>query len=129
MDDEEFFNGASGVVIMGNPALGHANQVVKKLNEKEEEDLIRDLENQGKENDTLKELEEALLDRNTAQKTLRNKSQFLTQHTKINSSNFLKSNQEPSQVIKKLKLMSQKTSQPATPGFPNTNASAKKLPE
>jgi hypothetical protein len=70
--------------------------MVIKLNAQEEEELIRELENQAIENDPLKELDEALMDRTTAQKTLRNKSQFMTNHAKINSSNFQKSNQEPS---------------------------------
>ena len=62
----------------------------------EEEALIRELESEAMGNDTLKELDEALMDRTTAQKTLRSKTNFIThhQHTKINSSNF-KSNQEP----------------------------------
>ena len=74
-----------------------------KLNQQEEEALIREMEIETMGNDTLKELDEALMDRSTAQKTLRNKSNFMTQHTKINSSNFQKSNQEPAQAIKKLK--------------------------
>ena len=45
-----------------------------KLNPQEEEDLIRELENETMRNDTLKGLDEALMDRNTAQKTLRNKN-------------------------------------------------------
>ena len=71
----------------GSGTMVQSNTVVK-LNKQEEEELIRELENQAMENDTLKELDEALMDRTTAQKTLRNKSQFMTQHTKINSSNF-----------------------------------------
>ena len=78
----------------GSGTVVQSNTVVK-LNKQEEEELIRELENQAMENDTLKELDEALMDRTTAQKTLRNKSQFMTQHTKINSSNFQKSSQEP----------------------------------
>ena len=50
------------------------SNTVVKLNKQEEEELIRELENQAMENDTLKELDEALMDRTTAQKTLRNKS-------------------------------------------------------
>jgi len=69
--------------------------MVVRLNKQEEEDLIRELENQAMENDTLKELDEALMDRQTAQNTLRNKNVFLSQHAKINSSNFQTSKQEP----------------------------------
>ena len=74
-------------------AFGQVGHDVK-LNKQEEEDLIRDLMNQAQQNDTLKELDEALMDRTTAQKTLRNKSTF-NAATKINSSNFQKSNQQP----------------------------------
>ena len=81
------------------------NSNVVKLSPQEEEDLIRELKNQATGNDCIKELEEALMDRTTAQKTLRIKSQFVAQHAKINSSNFQKSNQEPAQVIKKLKQL------------------------
>ena len=106
----------------GSGTMVQSNTVVK-LNKQEEEELIRELENQAMENDTLKELDEALMDRTTAQKTLRNKSQFMTQHTKINSSNFQKSSQEPAQAIKKLKQMSQQTSLPAAAGPRNKTAS------
>jgi len=51
---------------------------VVKLNKQEEEEMIRELENQAMENDTLAELEEALLDRTTAHKNLRNKSHFMS---------------------------------------------------
>ena len=85
--------------------MNQPNMVIK-LNAQEEEELIRELENQAIENDPLKELDEALMDRTTAQKTLRNRSQFMTNHAKINSSNFQKNNQEPSQAIKKLKQLS-----------------------
>ena len=47
------------------------------------------------------------MDRTTAQRSLRNKSQFISHHTKINSSNFQKSSQEPAQMIKKLKQLAQ----------------------
>ena len=79
----------------GSGTMVQSNTVVK-LNKQEEEELIRELENQAMENDTLKELDEALMDRTTAQKTLRSKTNLIAhhQHTKINSSNF-KSNQEP----------------------------------
>lgn len=60
------------------------------------------------ENDTLKELDEALMDCKTAQRSLRKKSILINSHAKINSSNFQKSNQEPSQVIKKLKQIDKK---------------------
>ena len=86
LGDENFFYGRQG-----SKAVGLVNTVVK-LNKQEEEDLIKDLEMQAQANDTLKELDEALMDRTTAQQSLRNKSQFLSQHTKINSSNFQKSN-------------------------------------
>lgn len=92
-------------------ALSLSNAVLK-LNKQEEDDLIKDLKMQTQANDTLKELDEALMDRNTAQQTLRSKSQFLWQHGKINSSNFLKSNQEPGELVKKLKLMAQQSNLP-----------------
>ena len=57
----------------GSGTMVQSNTVVK-LNKQDEEELIRELENQAMENDTLKELDEALMDRTTAQKTLRNKS-------------------------------------------------------
>ena len=73
-----------------------SNTTIVKLNKAEEEALIRELESEAMGNDTLKELDEALMDRTTAQKTLRSKTNLIAhhQHTKINSSNF-KSNQEP----------------------------------
>ena len=120
LGDEDYFYRKQG-----QTTLGMGNNLVK-LNKEEEEDLIRELENQALENDTLKELDQALMDRSTAQKTLRNKSQFLTQHAKINSSNFLSSNQEPAQLVKKLKLMSQQTNQPATPAVRNRNLTVSK---
>ena len=94
LGDEDFFYRQRGAAATGSGTMVQSNTVVK-LNKQEEEELIRELENQAMENDTLKELDEALMDRTTAQKTLRNKSQFMTQHTKINSSNFQKSSQEP----------------------------------
>lgn len=69
--------------------------------------MIRDLENQAIENDPLKELDEALKDRATAQKTLRCQNQIMPSHVKINSSNFIKTNQEPAAAIKKLKQLKQ----------------------
>ena len=82
LGDEDYFYSRHGGKI-----IGMGNQVIK-LNKQEEEDLIKDLEMQAQANDTLKELDEALMDRTTAQQTLRSKSQFMTQHAKINSSNF-----------------------------------------
>lgn len=92
-------------------AMSLSNAVIK-LNKQEEDDLIKDLKMQTQANDTLKELDEALMDRTTAQQTLRSKSQFLWQHGKINSSNFLKSNQERGELVKKLKLMAQQSNLP-----------------
>ena len=51
---------------------------IVKLNKQEEEALIRELESEAMGNDTLKELDEALMDRSTAQKTLRNKTNFMS---------------------------------------------------
>mmetsp|Transcript_10054 Transcript_10054/g.13673 ORF Transcript_10054/g.13673 Transcript_10054/m.13673 type:complete len:87 (-) Transcript_10054:1183-1443(-) len=61
LGDEDFFykRQSSKVMGMGNTVI--------KLNAKEEEDLIKDLEQQAQANDTLKELDEALMDRTTAQ--------------------------------------------------------------
>ena len=50
------------------------------------------------------------MDCKTAQRSLRKKSILINSHAKINSSNFQKSNQEPSQVIKKLKQIDKKSS-------------------
>ena len=47
------------------------------MNKQEEEALIRELEFEAMGNDTLKELDEALMDRTTAQKSLRNKTNFM----------------------------------------------------
>ena len=66
------------------------------------------------------------MDRTTAQQTLRNKSQFMTQHAKINSSNFQKSNQEPAQLVKKLKLMAQQSNLPGANTIKVKNTSSKK---
>ena len=104
-DEDHFFRQTRTRVV------GLSNMVIK-LNKQEEDDLIKDLEMQGQANDTLKELDEALMDRNTAQQSLRHKSQFLSQHAKINSSNFQKTNQEPAALVKKLKLMAQTSNLP-----------------
>ena len=58
LGDEDFFYGCGAGTI--NP-----NMIIK-LNPQEEEDLIRELQNQAIENDPLKELDEALMDRTTA---------------------------------------------------------------
>jgi len=63
-----------------------------KLNKQQEDDLIRELQQQSMtrlEVDPLKELDEALMDRTTAQQTLKGKTVNL-QKVKINSSNFEK---------------------------------------
>ena len=73
---------------VGQQNLQQINNTIVKLNKQEEEALIRELESEAMGNDTLKELDEALMDRSTAQKTLRNKTNFMNQHAKINSSNF-----------------------------------------
>ena len=58
LGDEDFFYGG------GAGAPNH--NLIIKLNPQEEEDLIRELESQAIENDPLKELDEALMDRTTA---------------------------------------------------------------
>ncbi len=55
-DDDFFYQQLAGP---------HGGSMVK-LNPQEEEDLIRELENETMKNDTLKGLDEALMDRNTA---------------------------------------------------------------
>ena len=62
-DEGFFYRKGSAMVVPGAMA---ANNTVVKLNKEEEDDLIRQLENEAMENDTLKELDEALMDRNTA---------------------------------------------------------------
>lgn len=94
MIDEVGVLASSGAGQQDALLLQQSNSTIVKLNKQEEEALIRELESEAMGNDTLKELDEALMDRSTAQKTLRSKTNFMSQHAKINSSNF-KSNQEP----------------------------------
>ena len=62
-----------------------------KLNKEQEEDLIRELVEQGQEdfeNDPLKELDEALMDRTTAQQSIQKISKANKKRSKVNTSNF-----------------------------------------
>ena len=71
-DDEEFFLGrpADGFATKDSQVLlqlqQQSNNTIVKLNKQEEEALIRELESEAMGNDTLKELDEALMDRTTA---------------------------------------------------------------
>ena len=94
LGEEDYFYGET---------QGHLHNGIVKLNEEEELEMIRELENEAIGNDPLKELDEALKDRATAQKTLRGKNQIMPSHLKVNSSNFVKGSQEPAAAIKKLK--------------------------
>ena len=71
-EDEEFFLGrpADSFATKDSQVLlqlqQQSNNTIVKLNKQEEEALIRELECEAMGNDTLKELDEALMDRTTA---------------------------------------------------------------
>ena len=79
-----------------------------KLNKEQEEDLIRELVEQaqdGFKNDPLKELDEALMDRTTAQQSIQKATNSNKKKSKINTSNFDRDTKiQATQVIQKLKL-------------------------